>query len=491
MNKKDWNEGLDHLDTDLVEKYVEQRDRLRQQHKKPLGIWLRFGTIAACLALIVSAVFAMPRLWKDEPIGPPNPDTTGSNTTPIIPIVNLQAPSSAPQYYGIAATGSDEGAQGERNQAGLSVTAQFVEALPDTYTFFNDWNQTEFRLLRMKTVSLLKGQEMTDEFYYMIPVDYMTDYSIYDKLVIIDMGQYGYEISVVYNRTQGCAERLELVLFGYANTHFYFLGEKVMAFDSSDRFDMRLWNSTEKWAEETSGTVELRGEEYYQSYTLQEAEEDARQEYNDFYVHLLEDISGEAADVLSKILSFENGIYVPSSSGSKLSLSPEVQFSAERYINGFATNEAVWVKSKEWNGGDQDLYSFTKARFDESDLSELPDLPSAFASIKDAVESGSVPAPHFHNQIKLRNTTNGIFGWYAKTEAGVIGIVRVTWCFFSEGLDFFYDDAYYIVEYGSNVCKPIDRDALLERLGEYEATYIYTGEYGEYGKVFDTVYPVA
>ena len=48
MKKKEWNEGLNHIDPDLVEKYVEQKDRLRHKNKKPNGGWLRFGAIAAC-----------------------------------------------------------------------------------------------------------------------------------------------------------------------------------------------------------------------------------------------------------------------------------------------------------------------------------------------------------------------------------------------------------------------------------------------------------
>ena len=67
MKKKEWNEGLNHIDPDLVEKYVEQKDRLRQKNKKPKSIWLRFGAIAACFLLIVSAVIVVPMLREDEP----------------------------------------------------------------------------------------------------------------------------------------------------------------------------------------------------------------------------------------------------------------------------------------------------------------------------------------------------------------------------------------------------------------------------------------
>ena len=67
MKKKEWNEGLNHLDHDLVEKYVEQKDRLRQKKQKTKGIWLRFGAISACFLLIVSAVIVVPMLREDDP----------------------------------------------------------------------------------------------------------------------------------------------------------------------------------------------------------------------------------------------------------------------------------------------------------------------------------------------------------------------------------------------------------------------------------------
>lgn len=64
MNKQEWNEGLNHLDPDLVEKYVAQKDLLRQK-KNTKGVWLRIGALAACFALIVSAIFVVPMLRKD------------------------------------------------------------------------------------------------------------------------------------------------------------------------------------------------------------------------------------------------------------------------------------------------------------------------------------------------------------------------------------------------------------------------------------------
>ena len=366
----------------------------------------------------------------------------------------------------------------EVDPTGLSVTAKVVEALPDVYTFFDDWNQDEFRLLRMQTIKLLRGQEMVEEFYYLIPVDFSTDFSIFDSFVINNMAQFSYEQTVMYNKTQGKAEQLNLVVFGYRVYGYTLMGENFMAFDANGHFDERLWTSNAAWIAATDRASSVD--------TITQAENNIQKDewHQDLRVHLLKDISGEAEKVLNQIKTFDNGVYVPQFTTNVLWYSPEVQFHATKYINGFATNEKVSVWCKEWTGGDQDTYAFTKARFNEEDMSRLSDLTSAFESVKVALSSGSVTPPHFNNQEKLRNTTSGVFGWYAKTENGVVGIVRVTWCFYTEKYQDYYDDAYYIIEYGSDECKAIDRDALLELLGDYEATYIYTGEYNEYGKDF-------
>ena len=78
MKKKEWNEGLNHLDPDLVEKYVEQKESLRQKSKKSMGVWLRFGAIAACFTLILSAVIVVPMLREDDPGVIPEPNTAGN-----------------------------------------------------------------------------------------------------------------------------------------------------------------------------------------------------------------------------------------------------------------------------------------------------------------------------------------------------------------------------------------------------------------------------
>ena len=320
---------------------------------------------------------------------------------------------------------------------------------------------------------------MTEEFLYIVPVDYMTDFSIYDKFVLIHMMQFGYEYSVLYNTTQGCLEQQNTVLFGYQSFSSSYLSTGFQAFDANGNLDMRLWKSTETWINTTQG-----GWEYYANgYTLSQAEEENRSESN-LRVHLLKYLTEDSRDVLSKITSFENGIYIPSSSLNLLYYSSMAYFPVVRYINGFATNERICIENQAWRGEDRDSIFFTKAQFTKEDLSALPDLPSARAALINSFENGEITPPHIQNYNEMKQLYHGIFCWYAKTENGVIGVLRVNWMYASADRSReCYDDAYYIVEYGSNVCNPVDRDALLERIGEYETTYIYTYPYDENGKI--------
>ena len=471
-----------------------KRKNIIQQNKHSKETWFPIAAIAACFVLILSAVIITPMLRDNEaPVIPPSTDS-GPNTSdepiivpvtnsrPNIPILNHETPTSAPKYYGSPLSeGRSESGLVDISSNGISVRAKLIEALPDVYTFFDDWKQYEFRLLHMQTVKLLKGQEMAEEFYYLIPVEFMTDFSAFDCFIIDDMAQFTYEYSVIYNKTQGEAEQLDLVVFAYLPYGYNLMGAGFAAFDSDGNLDKKLWSSNEAWIEAT---------QYTQAVDNIAQAEAAIQERgsvwgDDVYIHLLKDISGDAKTVLEQIKTFENGMFVPAFS-SKLYLSPEVQFHAVRYVNGFATNERVSVWDKGLSGGEQDTYKFTKARFSEDDMKCLPDLASAFEAVNKALNDGLVTPPHY--QKNSITTTSGLFGWYAKTEIGVIGIIRVTWRFYAK--DTHYDDAYYIVEYGSDECKAISRDDLLELFGDYETTYIYREKYNEYGKYSDLIYPV-
>ena len=85
MKKKEWCEGLDHIDPDLVEQYVEAKDRLKKP-KGQKGVWLRLGVVAACLMLVVSAVIVLPMLREDGAGVVTTPDGMGGTPSPDVPV---------------------------------------------------------------------------------------------------------------------------------------------------------------------------------------------------------------------------------------------------------------------------------------------------------------------------------------------------------------------------------------------------------------------
>ena len=424
--------------------------------KKSTPAWIRFGAIAACLPLIIGAILIQNREIFE----------------PYDPITNVQISSPAPQYAGnnivIPAPGA---VTGEMDTTGLSVTARLIEVLPDTYTLLDDWYQREYRILRMETVKVLYGQEMAEEFYFLVAARYMTDFSIFDRFVLRDMWQYGYEYSVLYNKSQGAAEQLTLVLFGFFADSY--TPQDLMAFNALGLQDQRLWTANEAWIE---------AKEHFSAPASLLAAETAllfTEDRHHYTYSSLKDVTGDAAATLEEIKDLSKGVFIHGGSPF-LSSSSGVYYHGVRYINGFATNEGVCTWSEVSNGETVYRSSRTTARFSDHDLENLPDLAGTFSAVTEELSNGSIAPPHFNNDLEISRVNTGVFAWYAKTENGVIGVIRISWHFDAK-LSYYYDDAYYIIESGSAEYTPIDRDALLEKLGDCETTYICTGTYSEYG----------
>ncbi len=521
MKKNELNEGFNNIDPVIVEKFIQQKDALEKKSRQKASLH-RFIAVAACLCLIVGGSVALYHALKPQTMPsvstdatpPTNTDATppvSADTTPSatptetqpnssiqnIPINTGETTESSPQYYGDESSAElPSGTTSELALRGINVIAKYADELPDTYTFYGDWTQTEFRIIKLRTVDNLQGKPMPEEFYYIIPVEFMTDYSIYDQFLILEMAQYGYENTVLYNKTKSNAAMLDLLLFGYQTYGgFCYMGSNFAAYDADGNFDGRLWESTDMWAKETNpaGTHQ----------TIDVIAERAKA-YNEnvkkyTYAHSLKDVTGEATQALEYISSFENGIYAPMYiNGLVADLYPEVQYHVTRFINGYATNEHISIMDTEYLAGHENMPQFistySEARFTDEDLDKLPNLASAMSAVSQAYDEGKINPPHITDFDGLHYRSYGIFGWYAKTENGVVGVIRISWTYtrnYVSNKDYyepyktsFFDDAYYIIEYGEDTCKAIDRDELLERIGEYEKSNIFTGKYDETGKVY-------
>lgn len=82
MKQKDFNEGLNHIDSDLVEEFIAKSEKIEKRNQTR-GILIRVGALAACLCLIVTGVFGGVGLLKDRFSDATAPTT---QNTPDLPL---------------------------------------------------------------------------------------------------------------------------------------------------------------------------------------------------------------------------------------------------------------------------------------------------------------------------------------------------------------------------------------------------------------------
>ena len=365
---------------------------------------------------------------------------------------------------------------------GMSVITCAIECLPDTYYEFSDWYKTEIRLVRMKVLKNLGKYKVLDEFYLMVPVDFMTDFTTYGSFVIKDLVQYGYEGFVLYNKTLGCAERFDLPLCACSPYNFI-SAENMIAFDKNDNFDISLWYSTLAWEAESENYIEYMADGKYalvsDGYTLAQTEEKLMERINDSqeysFMHTISDANEEERKALDYVLSAENGLFIAEHEYYAHYAPYQITYRTQRYIEGYPTNETLSIS--------RDKIEFSSVKFTAEDIENMPDLAYAMKGINEEFQNGNIKAPHLTVNVSGKTGYFGIFGWYEKSENGVFGIVRITWKFlYDNKIGYVADDKYYVVT--AEGYEDITRDELLNLVNN-DLNYIYTKSYGSSGKLFD------
>ncbi len=372
-------------------------------------------------------------------------------------------------------SGSSGGSQAMLNTTGISVQAKALSILPDVYMRQN----TECILIHMKTLKAYNTGGMVDEFYYMLPVEYKTDFMKYDVLVIKDMCQYSYDYHVFYNQAKKCYEVVTLPIFG--SWHNYGIYHGFWAF-TDGKFDVSLWESNATWADNFKTDLER----YYNVYapyrivtadtTIEQLENSVSLRNNTEYKSYNSLTSEEAIKALQHIAPFKNGIYL-TGLGQHNRLSPDVQSTHTRWINGYPTNEYVRFSGE--------YIKFSQASFTEEDILRLPDLASGLLAVENAYNAGLITPPHIIDWEQCSLKSLKIIGRYVKANGQVYGMITVQWRYNNSNVinsDGLMDDKYYIIQYGSDVVESIDRDSLLELVGTDSG--VYAGEYDNLGKVY-------
>ena len=445
-------DSIGNIDDDLI---------AEAQEIKPHRNWKY--RIAAAAAIVILLCSVITPLANHTPILPT--DTSPTDSPVHIPGISIndfeQGFVGNPSSVENAAT-----INGSRALGYICVTAKAVETLPDTYHMIGN-NQLTFRLVRMEILQTLCGECAVDCFYFILPEPYMTDLTKYDALVLECVMQFGYEQHVLYNDTAKQLQAMDHVILGC----FPGMGGSSITAFSDGEFDVSLWTSTDYWTEHT---FQFTTAPYGQS--LDDYERFVRETYsnpwNGTIQPCIEANSQTVSEALNYVRPFHNGIYIP-----KLDMYDSFT-EYRRYVNGYPTSEAIIIGPN---------YSYcSKYHFSTDDLNALPNLASGLKTVGEAYDAGKIPPPHLKDWENMHLVEYVIFGWYAKTDSGIYGVIRVSWVFDdttdSLRIKDYYDDQYFIVEIGSDTCQPIEPDALIRLLGESMDFVLGTNGYSDNGR---------
>ena len=467
-------------------------DEARAPQKKVIQ-WKHWTAIAACLALLITVLSIIKPLQPGQPdiIGPDSlhsnpitipftsPSDTPSDadpsqpsvqtdptlpqdpteppyqdpTEPLLPTDPTEPPyhpgsimqlSASPEngYIGNKPTDPPLGL-GSPHFRYSNVTAKALAILPDTYTYFDTWGASDFRLIIMQTIKDITGSGIPKYFYLHIREADLTDLTQYNSLVLLHLDQETIENSVLYNKNKGAAEVMRYAIFSSWDVYAY---NNTLVYSTSEHAIKETLTEMEQSMTDHCSLCD----EAVSIRSIREL-----------------DVNGNAS-AIAYTAPFDNGIFAPVGF-----------FTLRRYINGIPTNELVSLLGKS-----QTEYIRGEA-FTDADIVCVPDVAAAIKAVDQAFQNGQITPPHIVDYKDRELKSYGIRGWYFKSDGKVYAAIQINFAYDTDDNDAYmscyYDDAYFIVEAGSDSCEPISRDDLWTLQDTND--FIFRGEYDEKGKM--------
>ena len=500
MKKKEWNEGLNYIDPDLVEKYVEQKDRLRQKKERSGGVWLRAGAVAACLLLLLGAVIAVPMLREDGGGVIISPDNATDDDVPSsagdTEITDIDPPSPPDKIIfdatvcpeklngsslefvvgssiSISGGSADPAPPAFQFSYGIAVKARVVKNHPDKYYKLNVGSVSRpsaYRLIQMETIEVISGENVPQYFLYLIPEYVYVDMSVYDSL-IISMTQLGVENYVLKNETKNQMESFELPIFA-DEQDLPELGN-IIAF-TDGVFDESLWQNG-SWLygyqfgkhylddPDNSYLVVARGDDESTVITAIKAQ------YGEWYnapvltVRSLDPATKAAKDALEYVKPFANGVFSQYYSGTEIIY--------RRYINGCQTEETISIDLL------TEEVTYSEIRYTKEDMERIENISAHLSNKASEYEEQLPTPPHTDPEGKELLCLN-LYAWYVKVDGKLYGVIKTSWRYMEKDDWFiqYYDDSYVLYDMTAGSATDISRDDLIAIVGTRN---VYTGEYGK------------
>ncbi len=482
MKQTEWNEGLNHIDPDLVQEYVERKENLTNK-KRHRQLWLRAGALAACFALILGAVIIFPLLKGDGPVMPPDdPDDS------LINPPSQEIPSVSTMVSGNKLTGKQELLYGEYESESEGnydlippgfgihtvVEAEVIEVLPDTYYYAASY-YLPFHVAKLRVIDQVRGDGLPTEIYLCYPY-YDTDiFDGYERF-IFGLSQVGVENYLLVNQTLGRVDYFPN-MFEVAGVRDLGYGS-VIAFNDG-RVDESFFGKVEYFTSKVGGAgwfdhyLDDPDRYHYPAghdSTVAEVKANVlelveRFEYADDCDYVTADdifVSEEAKQIRAYLEPSDSNAFAYTITVRE----DRVIARYTRVINGFLTNEQIVLNSYEGENGNIKRYGES---FSPDDLAKIPDIGAAIASLN----LSELQPPHIELLEYMTFKYLRAQGFYRKVDGKVYGIVRLQWhysCFRQWEDKFYYDgyvmdDSYYLYDAEGNG-SIMEREELREVIGD-------------------------
>ena len=485
MKENKFLDGISNIESDVVERFIDMDNKLQRQMSKTNSkkLWLRFGAIAACVILVLSAMLVAPMLHYDGSGGITPPNDTSSPPEDTLPPpesieyspIKLDATVSPERLNGsnlefvIGSSLATDSTSSYHPNYGFNtdhfiVKAKVVKNYPDIYyklDVSSEYKPSAYRLIRFETVDVIQGENVPKYFLYLIQNDTYVDMSVYDSL-IISMEQLGAEKYVLKNDIQDKVEFFDIPVFAdYQNSPE--LGN-IIAF-SDGIFDESLWQNeswkygyqfAQIWCGNTESEVVARINEHIEHKIWP---------MNPYLITL--DFKTQAAkDALEYVEPFKNGVfsqYISPYGADKL-----IVF--RRFINGCQTEETISINIVT----EEVIYS--EVKYTPEDMAQMENL-SLYLLVKSREYAYQTPAPPHTDTEGKKLLSLGLYAWYVKADGKIYGVIKTVWRYAEENKYAvqYYDDAYILYNMTDSTAVKISRDALIKIVGNRN---VYTGEYG-------------
>ena len=454
MSKKLFVKSVGLIDDELLERYDEIDAKLSQKRThKPLI--LKITAIAACFCIIIGSVFAAtytesPEIPSENVSDPSAPHASSLDVSdrPIsggnyvvgedntVFIDNYDKIIKDPSY---GSSSNEPMWAYEQYHNGILVVASVESFMPDTYVYPGDYtSKWGFRVLKLTIKEVIVGENVPNELYYLLHGSRDPDLLEYEN-IIFSFRQAGVGEMLLVNRDKKRVEAFENLVFDYI------MQGSVIAYTDGkcdiSLFDKKGFESEKIFLE---GCMQGNIEQEYdcpikQKNSLGETIE-ALKKYVDYTSNtygrlyqrfaLRSDFTVNGTDeVFEYVKPFENGYFA------------QREFSVDstsyvRIINGFFTNEKIFVSTLESEG-----IIDSGVRFTDEDIKKAPDIGRFMTNF----DFDSLVPSHTENAESLELGSRYVLGKYVKNGDTVYAVVRIYWTLWCNDGEYVEDDAYYIV----------------------------------------------